>query len=177
VKILLAAVLLAAGGTASAQEPPAATALPAPVRLVLREGTPIAMATREPLSSKSAVQGQRVPLEVTEDVIVDGHVVIPRGTPAIGEVARVVHRGRFGKAGKLEVRAMFVELGGRRIRLEGRTGEHGKSGTAPVAAGVLLIGASASLITGKSALLPAGSSLSSSVYQDVMLEVAPAPVA
>ncbi len=172
-KLLLAALLLAAVPVAAAAQPVRQSQ--APIRLLLRAGTGISMETREPLSSRTARQGQRVALEVKDSVRVDGHVVIPRGTAAVGEVARVVHRGKFGKSGKLELRAMFIELGGRRIRLEGSTGDRGKSATAPVVAGVLLIGATASLITGKSAILPAGSPLSASVWQDVTLEVRLAP--
>jgi hypothetical protein len=42
-------------------------------------------------------------------------VVTPKGTRAVGEVSRIVDKGVFGKAGKIEVRVLFLELGGRRI--------------------------------------------------------------
>jgi hypothetical protein len=174
--LLLAGYAAGGGPPASALQPPvpAQRAGEDRIELVLRAGTEIPLATREALSSKTARQGQRMALEVTSDVTVDGHVVIPRGLPAVGEVARVVNRGKFGKAGKLEVRAMFLELGGRRIRLDGSAAGQGKSSTGTAVVGVLLIGATASLLTGKSAVLPPGTPLSGYVHQDVALLLEPA---
>ena len=97
------------------------------------------MQTTGPLSSKRAQQGQRFDLEVSEDVRVDGLLVIPKGARGIGEVSRVVAKGVMGKAGKLEVRVMFVEVGGRRIRLDGKAQDKGASGVAPVALAAPLI--------------------------------------
>ena len=129
------------------------------------------MATVERLSSKRAHQGQRVDLEVTEDILVDGQIVIRRGARAVGEVARVVEKGVLGKSGKLRIRAMFIDLGGSRIRLDGEARDRGKSGAAPVVGAAVLIGVSGAFISGTSAVLPAGSPIVGRVYQDVPLIV------
>ena len=127
------------------------------------------MRTVEPLSSKRARQGQRFDLEVSEEVRVDGMLVIPKGARGVGEVSRVVAKGVMGKAGQLEVRVMFVEVGGTRIRLDGTARDRGQSGVAPVALAAPLIGVSAGLFTGKSAVIPAGSAIDGFVYKDVPL--------
>jgi hypothetical protein len=143
--------------------------------LMLRAGTPVRMATAERLSSKRAHQGQRIALEVTEDVLVDGQVVIHRGAPAVGEVARVVEKGVLGKSGKLRIRAMFIDLGGSRIRLDGEAFDRGQSGAAPLVGAAVLIGVSGAFISGTSAVLPAGSPIVGRVYRDVGLEVRGTP--
>ena len=136
---------------------------------MLRAGTEVRMRTLEALNSKHARQGERFALEVVEEVVVEGGVIIPRGAMATGEVARVVGRGIMGKAGKLELRILFVEAGGARIRLDGRAVDRGKASTGPVVAGTVLIGPLASFVQGTSAQIPAGTYVSGFVYADVPL--------
>jgi hypothetical protein len=165
----LAMALLAA--PAAAQDAGSAAAESGARNLVLCADTLVPMATVERLSSKRAHQGQRVGLEVTEDVLVDGQIVIRRGARAVGEVARVVEKGVLGKSGKLRIRAMFIDLGGSRIRLDGEARDRGQSGAAPVVGATVLIGVSGAFISGTSAVLPAGSPIVGRVYQDVRLIV------
>lgn len=161
----LAAMLLAAAPAGLAAQPVAAEA-----GFVLSLGTPVPMQTVQPLSSKRARQGQRFDLEVSEEVRVDGMLVIPKGARGVGEVSRVVEKGIMGKPGKLEVRVMYVEVGGTRIRLDGKATDKGSSGAAGVAIAAPLIGLTgAALVTGKSAVIPAGSAIQGFVYQDVPL--------
>ncbi|HEX8571231.1 MAG TPA: hypothetical protein VF759_00615 [Allosphingosinicella sp.] len=165
---LIAAALLAAA-------PIAAWAQPAAAELVMSAGTRVPMRTVEPLSSKRARQGQRFELEVSEDVRVDGLVAIPKGARGVGEVSRVVEKGLMGKPGKLQVRVMFVEVGGARIRLDGAAADRGESGAAPVALAAPLIGVSAAFFTGTSAKIAAGSPIDGFVYKDIPL-VRPAQI-
>jgi hypothetical protein len=158
--LLAAALLTAAPAGAAAQ------AVPAPV---LRHGTPVLLKTVAPLSSKRARQGQRFDLEVLDEVRVEGMLVIPRGAHGVGEVSRVVTKGMMGKAGKLEVRVLYVEVAGKRIRLDGSASDKGASGAAPVVLAAPLIGVSAAFFRGKSAVLPAGSTIEGFVYQDMPL--------
>src|SRR3712207_7039641 len=51
---------------------------------------------------------------------------------SVGEVSRVVEKGMMGKPGKLEVRVMYVDVGGTRIRLDGKARDKGASGAAGV---------------------------------------------
>jgi hypothetical protein len=153
---LCAAIVLAG---ASAPQAPA----------VLAAGTPVVLKTLAPLSSRDAVQGQRVPLEVTEDVLVEGALVIPKGTHGVGEVSRVVEKGMYGKAGKLELRVLFVEIRGTRIRLDGEVRQKGESGLGTVVAVAPLIGVSAGFFSGKHAIIPARTLVTGHVFQNLLL--------
>lgn len=170
---LLALAGLTLALPASAQRPPVESMAPAGTP-VLRAGTRVPMRTTQALSSKTARQGERFSLEVTEPVLVDGLVVIPKGATGVGEVRRVVEKGVFGKSGKLEVQVLFVEVAGSRIRLDGRARDKGSSGVAPVAIAMPLIGISSAFISGTSARIPAGAPLDGFVYQDLPLRQAPA---
>jgi hypothetical protein len=163
-RALLAAALLAAGPSGAAAQSVAAG--PAPV---LSHGTRVPMRTVEPLSSKHVRQGQRFALEVSDDIRVDGLLVIPRGARGVGEVSRVVTKGMMGKRGRLDVRVLFVEVGGTRIRLDGTASDRGRSGAAPVALAAPLIGVSAGFFTGTSAVIPAGSPIDGYVFTDLPL--------
>lgn len=164
-RVMLAAMLLAVAPAGAA-----AQLVPSTSELVLRHGTRIPMQTVQPLSSKRALQGQRFDLEVSEDVRVDGLLVIPRGARGAGEVSRVVEKGMMGKPGKLEVRVMYVEIGGTRIRLDGKAKDKGASGAGGVVLAAPLIGMTgAAFIKGKSAVIPAGSIIDGFVFQDVPL--------
>jgi hypothetical protein len=160
-RALIAAALLMAAQLGVAAQPAAGP--------VLLKGTPVVLKTLAPLSSRWAVQGQRFDLEVRDEVRVDGLLVIPRGARGVGEVSRVVTKGMMGKAGKIEVRVLFVEVGGARIRLDGVASDKGASGAAPVVLAAPLIGVSAAFFTGKSAVLPAGSTIEGFVFQDMPL--------
>jgi hypothetical protein len=169
-----AAMALFAGGAAAQVPVPALVQAEAPP-LVLRHGTRVPMQTVQPLSSKRARQGQRFDLEVTEEVRVEGLLVIPKGARGVGEVSRAIPKGMMGKAGKLEVRVLFVEVGGQRIRLDGQAADRGKSGLAPVALMTPLVGIASGFITGKNATIPAGSAIDGYVYKDVPLARPPSP--
>jgi hypothetical protein len=136
---------------------------------MLSAGTPVMLRTVQPLSSRDAIQGQRFPLEVTEDVLVQGALVIPKGARGTGEVSRVVEKGMFGKSGKLEVRVLFVEAGGTRIRLDGEVRDKGKSNLGPVVLAAPLIGLSAAFVSGTHAIIPAGTLVTGRVFQDLPL--------
>jgi hypothetical protein len=163
-RVLIAALLLAGAPLGAAAQP-----VLAGQALVLRQGTRVPMRTLEPLSSKRVHQGQLFGLEVSDDIRVDGMLVIPRGAHGVGEISRVVTKGMMGKRGRLEVRVLFVEVGGARIRLDGMASDRGRSGAAPVALAAPLIGVSAGFFTGTSAVIPAGSAIDGWVYNDVPL--------
>lgn len=147
-------------------EPTAATAY---LEVVLPEGTPVQLVTINPVHSRSIVQGQRIALEVAEDVLMHSKTVIPRGTPATGEIEALTTKGMFGKAAKFTLRPLFIEVGDRRINLIGERQERGARATAPAAVATVLTGGFGMIITGKSAELPAGSVINAELREDVVL--------
>lgn len=149
---------------------PAAPQVPQPAAsIVIPAQTPVQLSTVDPLDSRSVKQGQRFALRVSEDVTVGATVVIPRGTPAVGEVEALSGKGMVGKAGRLELRPLFIEIAGQRLNLEGTSNKRGTDSTTGVAVGSLLISGLGIFITGKSASVPAGSPLPGWVRSDVAL--------
>jgi hypothetical protein len=86
-------------------------AVPAPARLRLREGTEVHLTLDEPLSSKTAAEGDRFKITVAEPITLDDGAVIPAGYRGRGEVSAVERPGMMGKAGQLNVRLDYILIG------------------------------------------------------------------
>ena len=83
-----------------------ATTIPADTQLVL--------ALDERIDSDFAKTGQHFVLSVSEDVLVDGAVVVPKGARAQGTVLFARKKGH-GRSGALDLRVDFVEAPGGRV--------------------------------------------------------------
>lgn len=88
---------------------PASAVNPAQV-LVLLDSTPVRMKIGKTISSADAQVGDDVNFEVSEDVVVDGFLVIPKGAIAIGVVNEAEPRKALGRGGKLSVLVKNVRL-------------------------------------------------------------------
>jgi hypothetical protein len=87
----------------------------AQVLALLQDGTPVRLRLDRTVSSANAHVGETVDFEVTEPVIDQNYVVIPKGAVALGRVTKVETKRRFGRAGELELSIDSVRL------LDGRT--------------------------------------------------------
>src|ERR1051325_378568 len=171
----VAAALMAVPGLALAQNA-AAPAAEAPAGLQLAANTPITLSMNNELSSKHAREGDTFPLTVVQDIAVDGHVVIPRGTRAVGEVVRRTGRGAFGKSGKMEVAVRYIDFAGRRIPLEGLYRQEGEGNTAATVGAVLGAGIVGGLvISGHSAVIPQGRELQARTIDSIPIVIGAAP--
>lgn len=150
---------------AVAQQSDAAAAPSQAFGIQLHSGDLIPLATIAEVSTRTAAVGDRVPMAVSEDVRVGGRVVIPAGTPAMGEVAAMQAKGAFGQSGKLTIRPLYVTLGDRTLRLEGGGGAHGTI----TAGGVIGLIALTPGISGRSATVPAGAPIPAVLLRDVAL--------
>ena len=119
---------------------------------VLRTGTPVPLRVLEMLTTKgkNLKVGQRFNMEVSEAVIVNGHIVIPAGAPAVGEVTEVRNKGMWGKSGYIKARAVSLTANGRQIRL---------SAVVFLPAGFFM--------TGTSAVIPVGAITKGFVNEDI----------
>jgi len=165
--------------------PPVVAAPIAPIapagQAVLRTGTEVPLRMSEQLTTKNKQVrvGQRFRMEVAESVKVDGQVVIPVGSPAMGEVTDVRNKGMWGKSGHIGARILYVQTNGRQIRLSGTFDDKGVTGTGAVVASVLLVPVVGFFTTGTSAEIPSGASVKAFVDEDVPLAFAsqaPAPL-
>lgn len=167
---------------------PDATAAPAPAAgpaasdTHLLAGAEVRMVTRSELSSRTNHLGDRFELEVTDDVGVNGQVMIPRGSIATGEITRVRKKGGWGRSGILETRLVSVLVGDHQYRMRGAAGDRGRAGTAAVVGAVLLSPLIIApfmgfFVTGTSAVVPAQTVTVAYTDEDVPLAYAVAPSA
>lgn len=175
---------LLAAGQASAQAAPTpvaqiATVQPASGQMMLRTGTQVAMKTREALTTngKKLKVGTRVQMEVAEPVMLNGAVVIPAGSPAVGEVTDVRNKGMWGKSGRINARVLYATVNGRQVRMTGAFDDKGTTGTAGVVASVALIPVAGFFVTGTSANIPIGAPVTAFLDEDVPVSLAPAAAA
>lgn len=120
--------------------------------------TRIYVETKEDLIGKGdrVQQGQTVRAQVWRDVVVDGQVLIPAGSPVVAKVDQVKHRQIAGVKGSMTIGAYEVQaVDGQAIQLSGGYQKEGKSRMAlSITLGVLFI--LPIFIPGKAAELPAG---------------------
>ena len=120
--------------------------------------TRIYVSTEEDLIAKGdrVTQGQMVRAKVWRDVVINGHVLIPAGTPVVAKVDHVKGRQIAGVKGEMKIGAYELEsIDGQTIQLSGGYHKEGKSRMAlSITLGVLFI--LPIFIPGKAAELPAG---------------------
>ena len=81
-----------------------------PKTLILHDSTPVRMKLGKAISSADAKVGDEVSLEVSEDVIVDDLLIIPKGASALGVVNEAEPKKALGRGGKLGVLVRSVRL-------------------------------------------------------------------
>ncbi len=176
---LLAWAVIAAPSVALAQSAvplvPPPIAAPATTSAILRTGTEVPLRLSEELTTKGKTLrvGQRFRMETAEAVLVQGVVVIPTGSPAVGEITDVRNKGMWGKSGHLAGRILYVTGNGRQIRLSGAFDDKGVvGGVGAVAVSALIFLPAGFFMTGTSAKLPMGTALKGFVDEDVPLALA-----
>ncbi|MDP8914466.1 MAG: hypothetical protein M3N39_12945 [Pseudomonadota bacterium] len=123
---------------------------------VLRAGAPVPVALSEALSTKGKALkvGQRVQLEVAQDVMLNGRVVIPARSPVEGVLTHVRNKGMWGKSGAIQLSIRSVNINGTSVRLKGNMDSRGETGTAGVVGAVVALPIAGFFVTGTSAEMP-----------------------
>jgi len=163
----LSAQTVTAPAPAVAAPSAAPIAAPSAGNLTLNAGTPITLAVAEEVNSSTHKEGETFKLTVLNDVTMGQTVVIPRGTPALGEITWRTGKGAFGKSGKIEFSVRSIDLNGKRIPVTGDFRQEGEGNTVATGVGLLAVGVFAGFITGKRARLPVGRELMSQLAQPV----------
>jgi hypothetical protein len=151
----------------------------------VREGTEVHLQLSEKLSSASAVIGQKFNLRLEDDLRVDGVVVAPRGTTAVGSVVASRHRGMMGKAGELDVKVEYLLVGDQRLRLRASSSQTGAGKVGATVALTVLFGPIGLIKRGKDVVMPEGMSIPAFVDETAdiafadgpSIEASPAPAA
>lgn len=117
----LGAALVLAHGAAGAQDapPPAATATAAaaPACCAVAARTPIEIEILDPVTSKDNHNGDSFRFRLAVPLTIDGHILIPAGTPGMGEVVHAARARAMGKAGELILAARYLDYNGSHIPL------------------------------------------------------------
>ena len=99
------------------------------------------------ISSKHVEVDEKVRFRVASDVAQNGAVVIPAGTPVLGDVTFKTGRAVGGKSGKFEVRFDALDLNGRSYELHGTHRQEGKGNTAAALLASLVISGRSAVMT------------------------------
>jgi hypothetical protein len=161
--------LCATAAQAQQQAAPLVVGAPSNAGPVLRIGTEVPLKTLRELTTegKKLRVGDRFDMEVSEAVKLEGHVVIPQGSRAVGEVTAIRNKGMWGKSGSIDVRALYVMVGDRQIRLTGLQNDKGSAGGVGAVAGSLVFLPVGFFVTGTSAHIPLGSQILARLDEDV----------
>lgn len=162
----------------AAQPAPAGVIAPvpgiSPQNAVLRVGTEVPLKLLEELTTKGKKLrlGQRFHLETAENVMFQGTVVIPAGSPAVGEITDVRNKGMWGKSGHLAGRILYVTVNGRQIRLTGVFDDKGVAGgVGATAVSAVVFLPAGFFMTGTSARVPIGAPVKAFTDEDVPLAI------
>ena len=138
---------------------------------VLRAGAPVPVALSEHLTTKGKrlKVGQRVQLEVAQDVLLNGQVVIPARSPVEGVLTEVRNKGMWGKSGAIRLHINSVNINGTNIRLKGDMDTRGETGTAGVVGALVVLPVAGFFVTGTSAEMPLNMPGRAFLDQDIAL--------
>lgn len=164
---------------AGATQPDAKPARP-PVPNTLLDGTAIKLRLAENLTSATAKAGDQVPFEVTEDVEVDGVLVVAKGAQAQATVTDASPKKSMGRGGKLDVNVNSVRLlDGEKAQLrasqDNRGGGHVGAMTGAMVATAIVFFPAAPLflfVHGKDVVIPQGTEITAFVQGDMKLDMA-----
>ena len=98
--------------------------------IVIAEGTAVKVVTTTEITSKKAKPNDPVGFTVDEDVVINGQVVVRKGTEAIGSVVNAEKGGYMGKSGKLAIQVESTKTAdGQPLKLRAAKGKEGEDNT------------------------------------------------
>ena len=98
--------------------------------IVLAEGTPINVVTAEEITSKAAKPNDPVKFTIADDLVINGQVVVRKGTPVVGSVITAQKGGYMGNSGKLAIQVESTTTSdGQPLKLRAAKGGEGDDKT------------------------------------------------
>ncbi|MBL0916678.1 MAG: hypothetical protein IBJ13_14605 [Sphingopyxis sp.] len=153
------AAAVEAAPAAAPAAPAVAVAAIAPT-LMLPSYSEIILTPDVEASSKQLREGDTVLMHSLFDVMHNGVVVIPKGTPAKGTVTWRTGKGAFGKSAKMEITFNDLTMpNGQKVALAGKHRQEGAGNTGAAVGAVVAVGVFGAFVTGKSAIIPVGQHL------------------
>jgi hypothetical protein len=130
----------------------------------------------EPVSTKTKHAGDSFALRLATPLVVDGQILLRKGTPGVGQVVDSSRPGFGGKAAKLVLAAQYLKNDGRRVPLEGlelaRSGRNNAGAASTVGLTGLVfapLGLVGLALHGGNVDLPEGLSANAKLASDVVL--------
>jgi hypothetical protein len=162
-------------GTGQSQDAPVATP-----NVVLKDGTPVQLKFVHKVISSRVIAGEKLDLQVVEEVRIGDRVVIPKDSAAEAMVTMAQAKRAMGRGGNLEIKIESVRLtSGETARLRMLKDVKGEGNKAPMIVGAVAIGIvylpAAPLffyVHGKDAVIPEGTEITAYVNGDVSLDPA-----
>jgi Protein of unknown function (DUF2846) len=98
--------------------------------IVVAEGTAINVITAKEVTTKEAKPNDPVDFTVAEDLVINGPLIVRKGTPAVGSVINAEKGGYLGKSGKLAIQVESTTTSdGQRLKLRAAKGREGDDKT------------------------------------------------
>lgn len=135
-------------------------------------GTPLRLTTRTELSTRNNRPGERFFLQLAEPLVYRGQVIVPAGSPAVGEVVRIERNGAAGKRGEMAVRLLYAQTPSGPVPLWGKAERAGNSQKTLAIGGAAVVAWPMIFIHGTSARLPADSTVMAYLAEDLRFPVA-----
>lgn len=99
-------------------------------QIILTEGTAINVVTAHDVTSKEAKPNDPVNFTVNEDLVINGQVIVRKGTNAVGSVITAEKGGYLGKSGKLGIQVESTQtVDGQPLKLRAAKGREGDDKT------------------------------------------------
>ena len=98
---------------------------PSPKKVLLAEGTEVALRMAQDISSRTARPGDPIELTLAEDLKVGNVVVAKTGARALGEVVQGKRPDFWGEAGEVSIRVHFLRAGNQKVEIRGAAGSAG----------------------------------------------------
>ena len=111
--------------------------------------------------------GDQFNLVVAADIRLGDYIIIPQGTKAVGRITWLTIRGAFGKSGKMDIELEYLQLGNRRMNIDGTYRQEGSGATLATIGGVIAAGVFAGFIAGKSGEIPQGRELTATLESNL----------
>lgn len=139
--------------------------------------TPVKFFLDSLISTKTAVPGEQFKLTVAQDVLLDGLIVIGKGTSATGEIIHSQKAKGFGKPGELLVTIRHIDLDGQKIKMRSFQPYQGSSNAMAVVAvsQIPYVGLFAGFIQGGNIEMPAQTLVQALIASDTVISAREKP--
>ena len=140
-----------------------------PGKVVLPQGTTVHLVFASAVTSKTAEVGDKIALTLDQDLVLDGVVAAPKGSPATGRVVQVDKPGFGGMPGQVNFHVDALNVRGTVIKLRRTAAIEGQA--KPPSATVLIpvVGQLALFKRGTDAVIARGTPLDPTVDTDTVL--------